>query len=102
MAKKGSSKFEIKMLEKLDEIAERLTLLVELNVPPLNIEGLKLGKVEKEVLSLCNLKHTTKDMSSKLRKKPGHIRKTLTGLRKKGLIRSVEIRGETYYMREKR
>lgn len=89
----------MKLLGKLDEISELLTLLVELSVPPLNIKGLRLGRTEKDVLALCDLKHAEQDMASKLGKKSSHIRKTLAGLRKKGLIRSVKVRKRTYYLR---
>jgi len=96
------SEFEKKTLEKLDEIVERLNILVDLSVPPLNIEGLKLGEVERQILELCDLKNTREDMASKLGKNLKHIDKTLTGLRNKGLIRSLKIAGKTCYIRLKR
>jgi len=102
MVKKQSLKFETQALKKLEEIVYLLNLIVELNVPPVNIKGLKLGKVEKAVLDLCDLRHTTDEMASKLKKKPGHISKTLTGLKKKGLIKSVKVEGRTCYIRVKR
>jgi len=90
------------VVERLDGLIERLDILVTLSVPPLNIEGLKLGEVEKQVLELCDLKNTREDMASKLRKNLKHIDKTLSGLRDKGLIRSLKTSGKTYYVRLKR
>jgi len=90
------------LLEKLDEISGLMNLLVELSVPPLNIERLRLGKTEKDVLTLCNLRYTQQDMKTKLAKKSSHISKTLTGLRKKGLIKTVKLGKRTCYVRMKR
>ena len=45
--RKKFSKFETELLERLDKISELVNLLVKLSVPPLNIEGLKLGKQKK-------------------------------------------------------
>lgn len=94
--------FEVKLLEKLDEVVDRLNLLIELSVPPLNVEGLELGEVERDVLALCDLRHTTKDIASRLRKTPNNMKQIVFQLRKKGLIESVKIRKETYYARLRR
>lgn len=102
MAKKTFSEFELKLLEKLDEIVDRLNLLVELAIPPLNIEGLKLGPVEKNVLELCDMKHTRQEMASKLKKSLDVIDHRLSKLKKKGLIKSVKIGEEIFYLRLKR
>lgn len=102
MADKTLSGFEVGVLEALEQIIERLNILVELSVPPLNVEGLRLGKVEKQVLELCDLKNTREDMTNKLGKKITHIDKTLSGLRGKGLVRSLKIGDKTFYIRSKR
>lgn len=102
MTKKKFSGFEMKLLEKLDEISIQLDILIELLIPSSSVKGLedfKLGKTQKSVLALCDLKHSQKDMVSKLRRKPSQIRKTLHALRKKGLIKSVKIEKITYYVR---
>jgi hypothetical protein len=96
---KSFTEFEEKSLEKLSQIIERLNLLLVLSVPPFNIEGLKLGPVEKEVLRLCDLSHTKGEMAIALGKKSSHISKTLTGLKNRGLVKYVKIGNETYYLR---
>ena len=93
------TEFEQKALEKLSQIVEKLELILDLSVPPLNIEGIALGEVEEKVLELCNMKNDTDDIATKLGKKRHHIEVTLHNLRKKGLIRPVKVGSKTYYVR---
>lgn len=96
------SLFEQAMLDRLGEMVERLDILIELSIPPMNLEGLKLGEVEKSILELCDLKNTADDMASKLGKTTTHIHKTLSGLRDKNLIKSLKIGEKTFYIRTRR
>lgn len=89
--------FETKTLEKLEEIVDRLNVLIELSVPPLKTEG--LGKAEAKVLELCDMKHTANDMMKKLKKTRNMIDFTLHKLRDKGLIRSIRIGKKKYHVR---
>lgn len=93
------SSFENVMLEKLDQIVERLNVLIELSIPEFHIEGLKLGSVEKTVLRLCDLKHTRKEIAKKTRKTENQIDVTLNSLRRKKLIKSLKIGNKTFYVR---
>jgi len=102
MIEKAFSKFELKLLEKLDEVVDRLNLLVELTTSPPNIEGLKLGPVEKSVLELCDLRHTRQEMASKLKKSLDVIGQKLKTLREKRLVESVKFGEKTFYLRLKR
>lgn len=97
--KKSLTEFEALMLNKLDQMIERMNILIELSIPPLNVEGLKLGKVEEAVLGLCDLKNTANDMASKLGKTSTHIHKTISVLRDKNLVKSLKIGDKTYYIR---
>lgn len=91
--------FEKAMLEKLEQIVERLNILIELGIPEFKIEGLKLGSVEKVVLKLCDLKHTRKEIVKKTRKTENQIDVTLNNLRRKKLIKSLKIGNKTFYVR---
>jgi len=90
------------MLEKTDEVIEKLTLLVELSVPPFDLKGLKLGPVEKRVLELCDLKHTRQEMASELKKSLNVIDQRLNKLKERGLIKSVKIGESIFYLRLRR
>jgi len=87
------------MLEKADDVIEKLGLLVELSVPPFDPKGLTLGPVEERVLELCDLKHTRQEMASELKKSLNVIDQRLNKLRERRLIKSVQIGGDTLYLR---
>lgn len=91
--------FEQAALEILEQIAERLELLVALSIPPPDAEQFGLSGVERQVFELCDMRHTADDIAKKLNKRRGHIDVTLTGLRKKGRVRSLRIGKKTYYVR---
>jgi DNA-binding transcriptional ArsR family regulator len=99
MSKQKSTNFEVKALERLSQIVERLNILIELSVLPLKIEGLEIGKADLEVLELCNMKNTTEDMARKLKKNRNAIGQALHRLKEKGLVRSIKIGDKTYHVR---
>jgi len=100
--RKSLNSFERLMRDKLDQFIERLSILVELLTHPLNIEGLRLGRLERILLELYNLKHTANGIAKKLGKTSSHVHKTLSGLHDKNLIKSLKIGDKTYYIRTRR
>lgn len=99
MSKEEHSKFELETLTKIDQIIERLDILIELMIPTPKIEDSEPGETGLEVLKLCDTKHTIEDMMKKLKKNHNTIKMALRRLREKGVIRSIKIRNKTYYIR---
>ena len=93
--------FEQAALERLEQIAERLELLVALSIPPPDAEKFGLSGVEKQAFELCDMRHTADDMAKKLNKRKGHVEVTLTRLRKKGVVQSIKIGKKAYHVRVK-
>jgi flagellar biosynthesis/type III secretory pathway chaperone len=86
-------------LQYLETISQQLDVLIQLSIPKSNTIPSNVGRTEREVLELCDLRNTVADMMKKLNKKRSHIAKTLTTLRKKNLIASMNIHDQTYYVR---
>jgi len=91
--------FEKEFLRKMDQIIDRLDLLLRISLPSSKAEGIKLGGLEQAVFQLCDLRHTRKEIANELKKSTNLIDVTLNGLKKKGLIAAVEIEGNARYMR---
>lgn len=90
---------DTRLLDRLDRIVERLDLLLLLSVPPFNPEVVKLGPTESYILDLCDLQHTTEEMVAILKKSRNAVDTTLSGLRKKRLVRSLRIGSRTVHAR---
>lgn len=89
------------MVEKLlNEIKERLDILISLRVPLFdkNKYNLKDG-TQLSVLKLCDMQHTQKDISSKLKKNKKAVSRAIEKLKKKGLVTSIKFAGKTVYLR---
>lgn len=80
-------------------ISDTLSTLLQLLLPDRTPKELGLEGVQAEVYSLCDGKTTVKAMSSKSEKSGSHIRKTLTRLRRKGLLRRVGSGKDVLYFR---
>ena len=85
--------------EKLDQVIERLDLLVILNIPPARLAGGGAAAAEQEVLQLCDMGNTAEGIAKKLRKSKHSIENLLSSLRKKGLVVSARREGDTVYAR---
>lgn len=87
------------LLQRLDEIVERLDLLVELSIPSPKTESVRLSKREQAVYALCDMQHERREMAKTLGKSPNLVSVTLDALKKKGLVRSMSVAGRTCYLR---
>jgi len=81
----------------LKEINQKLSVLITLQKssakPP------KLGTEENIVLKLCNGKNSVNDIMTATKKTRNNVKKTLSNLRKKGLIRTTTINKKTVYVK---
>ncbi len=83
----------------IEEILFLLRVLVHQSIPPSNPERYGLSGEQKQVYELCNLNLSVVDITKKMGKSGSQIRKTLTRLRKKGLVDSVNRGKSVYYFR---
>jgi len=81
----------------LKSIDRRLGILVKLQ--RINMPAPKLTHTQKQVLNLCDKKHTIEDMVRKLGKKRTTIEPELSKLRTKGLIESTTYKKKLVYGR---
>ena len=87
------------LLQRLDEIVQRLDLLVELSIPSPKTQTVRLSKLEQAVYALCDMQHDRKEVARILGKSPNLVSVTLDALKKKGLVRSMSVAGRTCYLR---
>lgn len=90
------SKMQFKELMKtLKSMEDKLDILIILHkaVAPKP----KVGEEEKKILKLCDRKHTIDDIAKVTGKKHSNVRATLSNLRKKAVIKSVEIKDRLVY-----
>jgi DNA-binding transcriptional ArsR family regulator len=80
-------------------ISDTLSKVLELLLPDRVPEELGLEGVQAEVYSLCDGKTSVKEMSDKIDKSGSHIRKSLTRLRRKGLLRRVGSGKDVLYFK---
>lgn len=90
-----SSKQYREMISLLKSIEEKLDTLV--NFQRTLMPKPKLGKEERKILKLCDRKNTIGEMATKTEKTSNNVNFLLTTLRRKGIIRSVKIKGRTVY-----
>ena len=84
-----------KISKTLDNIDSKLTTLIVLQKraspkPKIGNEGAK-------ILKLCDKKHTIDDIVKETGKTEDNVKVTLSNLRSKGLIRSVELKDKLVY-----
>jgi transcription initiation factor IIE alpha subunit len=77
------------IVERLDGVIERLDLLIALAIPAVGPEADSLGKVERAVLDLCDMRNTTDQIANRTGKNKHHVEVALSQLRKKGLVTTV-------------
>lgn len=87
--------------DRLNRIVERLDVLISLSLPRFKKESYDFSGVKIDVLELCDYEHTVNDMVKELNKSTNQINVTLSWLRSRGLMKSVEKGGKTYYIRVK-
>jgi len=77
------------MLKSLKNIEEKLEILI--NLQKATMPKPNIGKAEKAILKLCDKKHTIEEMAKETGKAENNVRATLSNLRAKGLVRTVEL-----------
>jgi DNA-binding MarR family transcriptional regulator len=86
----------------LEEISEKLDIIISLMIPPFSEEKYDLkGDTQLAVLKLCDLNHTQKDISKKLGKTKKSIERAIQKLMAANLIKSVHKDNEVVYLRLK-
>lgn len=84
----------IQVIRSLENKLDTLVTVTKRSVPKLTVSG-----EEKNILKLCNKQNSIDDMISKTGKTRNNIKVTLTHLRKKGLIKSVKMKGKLVYVK---
>ncbi len=75
----------------LEDIKVILLLTNKESVESAKSKLLQSGSIEEKVYQLCDGENTTQDIATKMGKDTGNIRKVLSKLRQKGLVKAVEI-----------
>jgi DNA-binding transcriptional ArsR family regulator len=83
------------LLKSLKGIEDKLEILI--NLQKTILPKPSLGDEERKVLKLCDRKHTIDDIVRETGKSENNVKVTLSRLRDKGLIRSVEIKNRLVY-----
>ena len=86
-----------KVLKSLKKIENKLEILIKLQKA--NMPEAKITPAEKEVLKLCDTKHTIQDIVQKTGKTESNVNFLLSQLRKKFLIQSIKIDNKLVYKR---
>lgn len=85
------------LLKSLKSIEDKMEILI--NLQKTILPKPSLGEEEKKVLKLCDRKHTIDDIVRETGKSENNVNVTLSRLRDKGLMRSVEIKNRLVYER---
>lgn len=91
--------FTEKMNNLLDEICFMLEVLVALAIPPSKPGAFGLTGEQKDVYDLCDATMSVDEITRKIGKPGSQVRKTLTRLRRKGLVATVARGKNAYYFR---
>ncbi len=83
------------LFKKLDDINDKLEILIILQKR--TIPEPQLGIEEAKLLKLCDKKHTIDDIVRETGKTENNVKVTLSNLRSKGIIRSVESNDSIVY-----
>ena len=93
--------------KKLNEIKELLedikNILLFINQEQIQQQKEKLiqkNSVEKIIYNLCDEEHTISDMVEKSKKKNDNVKKVLSNLRQKGLIKTTKKDTKTVYKKQ--
>ena len=82
-------------------LLEKLDTIISLMIPRFDVSHYDLKGLPLEVLKLCDYDNTVQDMIKKLKKGRGQIDNSLSKLRAKGLIKSINKNDTTVYVRLK-
>lgn len=86
-----------KLLKSLKRIESKLDMIVRLQKATMPKPS--ITPAEKDVLKLCDKKHTIQDMVTKTGKTETNVNRMLSNLRKKVLIKSIKINDKIVYKR---
>jgi len=86
-----------KLLKSLRRIESKLDVLVRLQKASMPKQ--KTTPTEKEILKLCDMKHTIQDIVKETGKNESNVNRLLSELRKKVLIKSVKMNRKLVYKR---
>lgn len=76
--------------EVLDDIKGILLFVNDAQIKEKKKKLLQKNSIEEQVYNICDTEITSKDISKKIQKKEGNVRKVLSNLRDKGLIKSIK------------
>ena len=88
---------EIKIL--LEEIRNLLLFANQDKIEERKLQLLQPNSVEKQIYNLCNGENSISDIVSKTKKKNDNVKKVLSNLRKKGLIRTIYSKDKITYQK---
>ena len=86
-----------KLLKLLKSIETKLNILVRLQKA--SMPRPKITKAEREILKLCDKKHTIEDMMKETKKTKTNVNTLLSMLRTKGYIKSTKSQNRLVYKR---
>jgi len=84
-----------KLMKSLKSMESKLDILIRLQKA--SMPKPKITPAEKEILKLCDKKHTINDMMKETGKTETNVNRLLSVLRKKALIKSVSLKDKLVY-----
>jgi DNA-binding MarR family transcriptional regulator len=81
----------------LKRLENKLDILITLQKS--SVKRPEVSGEEKNILKLCNGKHTIQDIANKTNKTINNVKVTLAHLKKKGLIISTKIKNKLVYVK---
>lgn len=87
------------MNKHLEEVVFSLKILVATAIPSSKPDAFGLTGEQKDVYELCNGTMSVDDITKEIGKPGSQVRKTLTRLRRKGLVTSVNRGKNAFYFR---
>ncbi len=87
--------------DELKRAVERLDILISLLIPPFDELKYQVSGLALEILKSCDGEHSASEIADELKKPKNAIEKSLTKLRRLGLMKSIIKDGRTYYIRLK-
>lgn len=81
------------------EVRDRLDTIITLLLSPVNRDRDQPSGLQGEIFGLCDYDHTTEEIRDVVKKTLSHVKKELSLLRSKGMVRTVKRDGRLVHIR---